>query len=107
MTQSDSGFSSSNANEFAIPDIYTDSVRINMSVYGVCFELGLNQPFGPVGSDGTVITRPEARVYMSPQHAKVLALTLLKNIRAYEDQVGEINLPQELLRDLDIEEGGK
>jgi hypothetical protein len=35
-------------------------------------------------------------VYMSPQHAKLFALMLARNVASYETQFGEIVLPSEL-----------
>ena len=43
---------------------------------------------------------------MSPQHAKVFGRILVKNMHAYEENVGKLNIPREILEELGILEEG-
>ena len=89
--------------EKPVPDTYADSVMFEVSVYGVTLEFGQSQKPRP-NVQGRVPHLPRVRVHMSPQHAKVMAKLLVKNMRQYEEQVGTIGLPKELLDDMGIEE---
>jgi hypothetical protein len=89
--------------ERAIPDIYSDSVRFDMTVYGVTLEFGQGQKPRPTGA-GPAPHVPKIRINMSPQHAKVLAKLFAKTMASYEQQIGKISLPQQLLDDLNIED---
>ena len=42
---------------------------------------------------GVPKAKVKSRLVLTPEHAKRLLLALSDNIRKYEDQVGEINLP--------------
>ena len=41
-------------------------------------------------------------IRMSPQHAKILALMLNKNIKKYEQEIGEIKILPALIKDLKL-----
>jgi hypothetical protein len=88
--------------EKTIPDTYADSTRFDITVYGVTLEFGQTRPASGAGHRPPHI--PRVRVSMSPQHAKVVALLLMKNMKAYEAQVGRITLPQQVLEELGIAE---
>lgn len=88
--------------EKAIPDTYADSTRFDITVYGVTLEFGQIRSVAGVGHRSSHI--PRVRVSMSPQHAKVLAKLLMKNMKAYEAQVGKITLPRQVLEELGIAE---
>ena len=82
--------------EKEIPDLYINSVSIVGSLYEFMFSFGLK----------TIIDKdPETsvRIRMSPQHAKVFAKILIKNVNEYEKAMGEIKLPEQLLKELGIE----
>jgi len=83
--------------EKSIPDIYVNNVGFSISVYDVQFNFGVQS--GPEEAPERV-----AIIRMSPQHALAMAKLLLKNLRVYEEKVGKINLPKELLKELGIEE---
>jgi hypothetical protein len=89
--------------ERTISDIYSDSVRFDFTVYGVTLEFGQLQKPRPT-TQGPAPHIPKIRINMSPQHAKVLAKLFAKNMANYEKQIGKIALPEELLRELQIEE---
>lgn len=80
-----------------IPEYYTDSVSFATNIYGFTLEFGVmraqNEP-----------PRSMVRVRMSPQHAKIMSLLLRKNVQEYERRIGTIILPEELYRDLGIED---
>lgn len=55
-----------------------------------------NETLGPKGEivdEGSLIRESKYQLIMSPLTAKELLLWLQKNIKAYEDQVGEIEVP--------------
>lgn len=89
--------------ERTIPDVYSDSARFDISVYGVTLEFGQTQKPRP-NTAGPAPHIPKIRINMSPQHAKVLAKLFVKNMMAYENQIGKIALPAELLQELQIKD---
>ncbi len=89
--------------EGPVPDLYTDSVGFEATVYGFTIHIA-QLVSAPPGYEGKAPSRLVARVHMSPQHAKVMALLFMKNIAAYEDQLGKIELPEQLLTDLGLTE---
>lgn len=76
------------------PEFYTDSTQVHVSTFGFTLEFGVSLPDE---SSQPGLVRPVARAYLSPQHAKALALTLKAFVREYESTVGEIALPAELM----------
>ena len=84
-----------------IPEIYTDSFRLTVGVYGVAFTFGVNPPH-PEPSKPQV-AEELAVVRMSLENAKVLAMLLRKNLKSYEhSQNLEIPLPPGLYTQLGI-----
>lgn len=68
--------------------VYANSANIEVTPWDVKFVFGeLNR------IDNVVKIEESVAVTMSPQHAKALLGVLANNIRAYEEQVGEIKLP--------------
>ncbi|MFK4980035.1 DUF3467 domain-containing protein, partial [Klebsiella pneumoniae] len=51
--------------------------------------------FGEIsGAEGeTVVVDQKVRITMSPQHAKVLAMVLIQNLKNYEETIVPIPLP--------------
>jgi hypothetical protein len=86
-----------------IADTYADAVQFLMNAWGITLEFGLSQT-PPPGFAGRVPSLPRVRVHMSPQHAKVMAKLMVKNVQAWEAKVGTINLPADLYKELGIEE---
>ena|SRR3990167_4817218 len=84
-----------------LPDYYVDSVRIGVGLYTFTFELGL-QGLKDTPNSEVVPTQSVARVRMSPQHALILSKLLQKNIAAYVEQVGAINIPDRVYKELGI-----
>lgn len=64
-------------------EFYVNMVGIAYTVYDFRFD------FGRRGM-GDVASRADLTVYMSPQHAKDLALVILKVVKEYEEKVGPI-----------------
>ncbi len=80
-----------------IPDYYVNSCGFTVSLYEFLLQFGIkteqkNEP------------QPLVNIRMSPQHAKVMARLFLKNVKAYEREVGPIYLPQKLMSDLGLDE---
>lgn len=88
--------------EGPVPDFYTDSVGFEANVYGMTLRIAKASP-GESAED-KIFARLLARIHMSPQHAKVMAILFQRNVDAYESQVGEIVLPDNLRSQLAIQE---
>lgn len=84
-----------------VPDLYVDSVKIGIGLYTFILELGVQGVRDTPQSEGVPI-RTIARIRMSPQHALILSKLLQKNVGAYIDKVGAINIPDEVYRELGI-----
>jgi hypothetical protein len=78
-----------------IPDFYINSAFILASLYEFMFKFGIKSDPKKDPEDVVIIR-------MSPQHAKVLSKLMIKNVEAYEKDVGEIKLPDDLKKELDI-----
>lgn len=81
------------------PEYYADSVRTGISPFTVSLTFG-------VQSDADQSVANQCVVRMSPQHAYVLAKVLTQNIESYEEQIGKIELPDQLLVDIGLQVGG-
>lgn len=64
--------------------IYTNGVSVGTQLFDFLLTFNVNHPDG--------YQDDEYRVYMSPQHAKVLAMVLGENVKTYEEIFGAINL---------------
>jgi hypothetical protein len=75
-----------------IPNIYTNSTQLRISLHDLILTLGVAEPFGEE-------TKPRAvaRVIMSPQHAKVLVDILQRHIQLYEATFGPIPKAPEII----------
>lgn len=83
--------------------VYSNNVAFAMSAFDVSLI------FGEIASTegGKVQVDQKLRVTMSPQHAKVLALVMIENIKAYESNVGPIAIPMALAEAKQVSENGK
>ena len=80
-----------------IVEAYCDAMHISTSLYTA------HLTFGEVRPDQPTLVR--ARLKVSPQMLKAVALLTSKHIRNYEEQTGQqIKLPNELLHDWGLEE---
>jgi hypothetical protein len=73
----------------AFVHVYTSNVQIETSVFDVRLTFGDKRS----QADGRTYIEQSLEVVMSLQHAKALVLTLAQNLKHYEEQVGEIKLP--------------
>ena len=82
------------------PDIYCDGVQIGLTPFDVMIELQRRPAGLPTPADAKPVRAGTIR--MSLQHAKVFAIMLRKNLKAYEDTTGKIPMHPELLKHLGI-----
>ena len=78
-----------------IPNYYTNSVNITSSIYEFMLTFALK-------SEPSLDPEPIAIIRMSPHHAKVFSKVFAKNVESYEKKVGEIKLPEDLIKELEI-----
>ena len=83
--------------------IYSNNVAFAISAFDVSLI------FGEIAGneEGKLHVEQMIRVTMSPQHAKVLALIMMENIKTYETTVGPITIPTQLPTTTDIAGGLK
>jgi hypothetical protein len=79
--------------DLTVPDLYTDSIAIEMSSYTVTMTLGVAQ--GPA-------MRPVGIVRLSHAHAKILAIVLKRLLKKAEETVGPIQIYPSLLQERGI-----
>jgi len=81
-----------------IPEFYSDAVEINLTMpWTVALTFSLRS------TETERKPVPVARVRMSPEHAKVLAMLLRRQLKNYEqDSKSEINLPADLYAKLGL-----
>ena len=65
-------------------DLYIDSVQTTVGAYGVAMTLGRNPPH-PVPSTPPA-AEPLVVIRTSLEHAKIMAMLLRKQLKAYEEQ---------------------
>ena len=85
------------ADDDRVPTFYASGVQIVSSPWDFSLRFSLRE------GDSPKDVRPVATVILSPQHAYVVARLLLKNVDAYEQQIGKITLPPRLLNDIGLE----
>ena len=71
------------------PLFYVNSARVRIAPYDFQFVLG--QTKGP-GPDDELLVSNAITVVMSPQHAKALSELLERNVRAFEEIMGPIQI---------------
>ena len=75
---------------------YSDSLHIYSSLYGSVFY------FGELQEDREPLLR--AKIKVSPQMLKAICLLTRKHVREYEDAIGPIALPTQVLQAWGIED---
>jgi hypothetical protein len=85
------------------PEYYVNSVGLGISAFDFRLVLGVIQE----ADEEKLITKTHAKVYMSPQHTKVLARMLVKYVDKYEETNGPISIDTALLSDDDVAEESK
>ena len=83
-----------------VMDFYCDSVEFEVGAYG--FTLGMGKAQSAVEGAQPPRMTVIARAHMSPQHAKVLAKLLVMNVKRYEEQFGQVELPNALYQSLGL-----
>ncbi len=77
-------------------DVYANQVSLLISALDVTMVFGLM-------TDPGRAPKETVRIRMSPQHALIFSRILQKNMAAYQEQVGRINLPGKLYESLGLE----
>ena len=80
-------------------EFYCDSVNFEVGAYGFSLSLGKGRRRRGTTQPGMKVI---ARAHMSPQHAKVLAKLFVMNVKRYEEQFGEIELPNGLYQSMGL-----
>ncbi len=75
--------------------VYANNASFRTSIWDIAVDFGTIE----AADEQTIVVRNAVRVIMSPQHARVLAELLTKNVADYERQFGPIPQPP------DFEEG--
>lgn len=81
------------------PVLYSDGIQVGISPFTVT----LGFTVAPQAQPGTRPPIPVATIRMSLEHAKVMAIILRKQIKQFEQQLGqEIALPQPVYQQLGL-----
>lgn len=82
------------------PDFYVDGFRVTVTPYGVNLTFSRSVPHPtPAGREAG---EPQVILRMSLEHAKTVSMLLRKQLKTYEAENGEINLPPGLYTGLGI-----
>lgn len=82
------------------PEFYANSCAFTVTIYEFLLQFGIK-------TDPKTDAKALVNVRMSPQHAKVMARILAKNVKAYEKEVGPIYLPPQLIQELRLDDEEK
>ena len=75
-------------NSNPVPEFYADAFQVTVSPFGVNMTFSLRDPHPSAG--GKLVPGTDmARVRMSPEHAKIMAMMLIRQIRNYERRHGD------------------
>ena len=81
------------------PIVYSDGIQVGISPFTVT----LGFTVAPPVQAGTQAAIPVATIRMSPEHAKVMAIILRKQLKQFEQQLGqEIALPHQVFQQLGV-----
>ncbi len=82
-----------------VPELYCDGAQVGLTPFTAILSLTMQ----PSGQTGQMPPTRVANIRMSLEHAKVMAIVLKKQIKAYEAQTGvDIQLPAQLYQQLGI-----
>ena len=82
-----------------VPEAYSDGVQVGLSPFTALLSFTMQ----PTGQTGTMPPVRVATIRMSLEHAKVMAIIMRRQIKAFEDQMGEpITLHPQLYQQLGI-----
>ena len=86
-----------------VPDFYADAFQVTVTPFGVNMTFSLRDPHPSPAKQ--VPSTDMARVRMSPEHAKIMAMMLIRQIRDYERQSGiKITIPPQVYTQLGVAE---
>ena len=71
--------------EQQVPELYSDGVQIGMSPFGVTLSFAMQ----PAGQTGSLAPIRVCNLRMSLEHAKVLAIMLRKQLKSFEETMGD------------------
>src|SRR2546428_7582017 len=71
--------------EAPTPELYADGVQIGLGPFGTILSFTMQ----PAGQTGTLAPIRVCNLRMSLEHAKVLAMLLRKQLKIFEEQMGE------------------
>lgn len=85
-----------------VPEFYADAFQVTVSPFGVNMTFSLREPHP---SAEKVPGTDMATVRMSPEHAKIMAMMLIRQMRDYERNSGiKIAIPAQVYTQLGIAE---
>ncbi len=68
------------------PELYSDGVQVGLSPFTVILSFTMQ----PAGQTGTMPPLKVANVRMSLEHAKVMAIILRRQLKSFEETMGEL-----------------
>jgi len=81
------------------PILYSDGIQVGISPFTVT----LGFTVAPQAQPGTQVPIPVATIRMSLEHAKLMAIILRKQLRQFEQQLGQdIALPHQVCQQLGL-----
>jgi hypothetical protein len=81
------------------PILYSDGIQVGISPFTVTLTFTVAPPAQP----GTQVPIPVTTIRMSPEHAKVMAIILRKQLKQFEQQLGrDIALPHQVFQQLGL-----
>jgi len=81
-----------------IPDVYTDSITVLLSEWGLTLECRATlPPIIPITGNGQaqIPSEPKVLIRMSHAHAKAFIIILKRQLKGYEGNFGVIRLPSQ------------
>ena len=79
--------------------VYSDGIQVGISPFTVTLQFTV----APAVQPGTQVPTPVATIRMSPEHAKVMAIILRKQLKQFEQQLGQdIALPHQVYQQLGL-----
>jgi hypothetical protein len=84
-----------------VPEFYVDQFTVSLGAFGGAMTFGLTAPHPAPGQ----MQPPKdiVRLRMSLEHAKIMAMILRRQVKAFEEQFGvPINIPRQVYNGLGI-----
>jgi len=84
-----------------IPEFYIDQFRVTLGAFGAAMTFGVSDPHPNPGQIQPA--QDTVRLRMSLEHAKVMAMLLKRQIKAFEEQTAiSINIPRQVYNGLGL-----